>query len=664
MATTKAAPAQTDLGQDFTDSPGDQQKRWALELEASKKELKKWHKQGEKVAKYFRDERDNATNDEVHLNLFSSNIQTMRALLYGKTPQVDVQRRFSDSGDDLARIGAQILERLLNTDIQSESDSYSVALEHALDDRLLRGFGTARVRYEVEFEPGEETPAVMGEADPETGVAAELAPAVPAVDQKTHEQVVVDYVYWKDMLWSPCRVWHDLRWVAFKALMPKSEWVARFHKFATQFPATEKRSKDEKADPRERAEVWEIWSKEDEKVYWYCEGVLKILDVKPDPLELKAFFPCPRPMASNLTTDAYIPMPDYVLAQDLYKEIDLTSTRLNSLVRALRLRGLYDKTADGVKRLLTEGGENELYPVDNWAMFAEKGGIKGLVDWLPLEMIVAVIAELRTRLTELMGLLFQTTGMSDIMRGQATEHSTATEQSIKAKFASVRVQSMQDDFARFASEVQQLKAEVICRHFSPETIIERSNMRFTDDGAQALAAVKMLQSEYSCYRVQVKPEAVSLTDFAALKAERTDFIQGLSSFLTAAAPAAQGLPNSAAFLLKMLQWYMQGFRGSSTIEGVLDQAIAAAEAQAKAPPQPPPPDPKVQAQAMKAQVDKQHVMDELQADMARMGAQTQADNSKRATQAVIAVKQAAAMQAVKTQNPLDAMLHPSGVEGG
>lgn len=664
MATATKAPAKEDLGQDFTDSPGDQQKRWALELEASKKELKKWHSQGDDVVKCFLDKRDNRSNDEMHITLFSSNVQTMRALLYGKTPQVDVSRRFSDSNDDDARIGAEILERLLNTDIQSDSDSYSAAIEHSLDDRLLPGFGQARVRYECDWEMGEETPAQMGEPDPETGIAPELAPAVPAMEQKTHEQVVVDYVYWKDMAWSPCRVWHDVRWVAFRALMPKSEWVKRFPKFKTKFPADRKKDSNEKADPRERAEVWEIWSKEDKKTYWYCEGMPSILDVKDDPLELESFFPCPRPMVANLTTGAFVPLPDYVLSQDLYKEIDLVSTRINALARAVRVRGLYDKTAKGVSRLLNEGEGNELIPIESWAMFAEKGGMKGAVDWFPLEMVVAALDKLREYRTELMGLLYQTTGMSDIMRGQATEHTTATEQSIKAKFASVRVQSLQDEFARFASDVQRLKAEVICKHFAPETILERSNMKLTDDGAQALQAVQMLQSEYSCYRVEVKPEAVSLTDFAALKAERTDFIQGLSGFLQAAAPAAQGLPNSAPFLLKMLQWYMQGFRGSSTIEGVLDQAIAAAEAQAKAPPQPPPPDPKLMAQQAKAQADQQHLQTELQKDMMLLQAETQADGQKRATQAVISVKQAQAMQAVKAQNPLDAMLHPSGVEGG
>jgi hypothetical protein len=48
------------------------------------------------------------------LNLFTANTQTLESLLFGKTPQVDVERKYADSADDIARVAAEILERLLN----------------------------------------------------------------------------------------------------------------------------------------------------------------------------------------------------------------------------------------------------------------------------------------------------------------------------------------------------------------------------------------------------------------------------------------------------------------------------------------------------------------------------------------------------------------------
>jgi stress-induced morphogen len=105
--------------------------------------------------------------------------------------------------------------------------------------------------------------------------------------------------------------------------------------------------------------------------------------------------------------------------------------------------------------------------------------------------------------------------MSDIMRGQASQQTTATEQAIKARFASVRVQSMQDEFARFCSDTQRIKAEIISKHFEPQTIIERSNIMRTPDAQFAEQAVQLIKDKFSEYRITVNPDSVSLTDFAA-----------------------------------------------------------------------------------------------------------------------------------------------------
>jgi hypothetical protein len=59
---------------------------------------------------------------------------------------------------------------------------------------------------------------------------------------------------------------------------------------------------------------------------------------------------------------------------------------------------------------------------------------------------------------------------------------------------------------------------------------------------------------------------------------------------------------------------MAAFRGGSTIEGVLDQALAAAQKKMSTP-QPPKPDPKVQAMMMKAQTDVQVAKQKGQIDV-------------------------------------------------
>lgn len=630
------------------ESPTELAARWLPELAAAHAEVEKWQASGDKIIKRFKDEREAAQQSESRMNLFTANVQTQQALLYGKVPEVSVTRRFADADDDVARVAGELLERLLNSDVERTGDSYAEALSYALQDRLLPGLGQVRIRYVAEFEEGEPTPAIIA---PD---GTELAPEVPAEPLKTYECVETDYVAWKDFRWSPARVWHEVRWVAFKARMSKRQVRERFDTeelvemrrgvtVADTIPYSSKRQEeqDKKPDPLARADVWEVWDKESRRVIWLVEGFAMALDVKDDPLSLRGFFPCPRPLLANATTEKLLPRPDFVLAQDQYAEIDSITDRINRLQKAIAARGVYDKSNTEVKRLLTEAGFNELIPVENWNRFSEKGGVAGAIDWLPLEPIVAAITALSARRQEVKADLYEVTGMSDVMRGQGEGPGvTLGEQQIKARFASVRLQALQDDFARFASDVQRLKAEVVASLFDEATILNQSNAQYTADAALAGPAVALLKQRFAHYRVEVKPENVSMQDFAELKSERMEVVAGLSQFITAAAPLAQQMPQSMPFLLKILQWTIAATKGSSEIEGVLDNAIQQAQ-QASANPQQQPPDPKLLTQQLKGQQDLQKVQEETKARLVEINAEVQADEVRERNQMQYNVREAA-----------------------
>ena len=605
----------------FADTPEGWAARWQVELSASEKELKGWWTRGERVISRYVDDRpadrNPDKNGDTRVNLFTANVQTTRALLYGQTPKVGVSRRFADPGDDQARVAGEILQRLLNTDIERDSDTYASALFNALDDWLLPGLGNVRLRYEAEFEDGEETPAILDD------VGVELAPAVPGEQRKVSEEVEYVYAHWKDQKWSPCRHFGEVRWWAFKADMTRDALRARFGGedglSDQEIDSIPLNSKDKIGDsydaqtnnPWSRAEVWEIWSKDDKKVYWFVSGFRKILDSEDDPLGLDGFFPFPEPLIANSTTSKLIPTPEFTLSQDQYNEIDEISCRITLLEKAIVVRGVFDKTSVELGRLLSETKTNDMIPVDNWAMFAEKGGIKGVVDWFPFEVVVNALTALREYRSELIALSYQVTGMSDIMRGQSSGQTTATEQSIKAKFAGVRMQYRQQEFARFASDLQALKAEIIAKHFDVETIIKGANTKFMAgvDASNVAAAVQMIKDDVYQYRVEVKPEAISMADYAAVKEERSAMLTSVATFLQSAMPVMQAAPMMTPMLLQMLQWALAGFRGGSTIEGVIDQTIVKVQ-QDLAQPKPPQPDPAI----IKAQMDmkiaqESHAMD-------------------------------------------------------
>ena len=564
---------------DFKDNPGDQYRFWQRELGASSSRLRKFRNMGTKIVSRFlggskttQDARDSddSRSGTFRLNLFHSNVVTLQSMLYVDLPQVMVSRRFDDPNDDEGRVASMIMERLLNNDIQENGEEYECTLKAALQDRLLPGLGVARVRYEVEME-----------MDPATGV-----------EVVTFEDAPIDYYHWRDVSWGWGRTFADLPWVAFRTWMKKDEVAARFGDEAAEGvqlkqesvvtnPQEEPTEADEDS-PWRKAEVWEIWDKESRKIVWLSPGYDKVLDTRDDTLGLSGFFPCAPFLLANQTTSLYVPVADFYLAQDLYNEVDILQTRISIITEAVKVVGVYDRNAEGIGRMFKEGTDNDLIPVDNWALFAEKGGIQGQIDWVPIAEISETLLKLRELRDEAIGLLQQVTGMSDIMRGElGGQYEGVGQSQLKAKFGSVRVQALQDDLAKFASDLFQLKAEVISRHFDPETIARRANVDKTFDVETVPAAMMLIKDpEAARLRVKVKPESVGMADYAQLKQERTDYISSIAAFFQSVGPIFQEEPGAKPYFLELLKWGLAGFKGSNEIEAVMDKAIEVSNAAA------------------------------------------------------------------------------------
>jgi len=103
--------------------------------------------------------------------------------------------------------------------------------------------------------------------------------------------------------------------------------------------------------------------------------------------QLENFWPCPKPLYATLTTDKLEPIPDFVLYQDQAKQLDTLADRIDGFINALKVRGVYDASEPSLARLFSEGENNTLIPVKNYAAFSEKGGMGGainLVDIAPI----------------------------------------------------------------------------------------------------------------------------------------------------------------------------------------------------------------------------------------------------------------------------------------
>jgi hypothetical protein len=569
--TNKAEKGSLESRKDFKDTPQEQYIYWWRELSSSDTQLRSFRNLGTKIiSRFLGNNRSGSDKSEMgargstfRLNLFHSNIVTLQSMLYVDLPQVVVSRRFDDPNDDIGRVTALILERLLNNDIQENGKEYECTLKAVLQDRLLPGLGVARVRYEVETE-----------TDPNTGE-----------EFVVHEEAPIDYYHWRDVSWGWGRTFADLPWIGFRTWMKKDAIAERFGDEAADKVQLKNESvvvdkQEEQSDTDDdsawrKAEVWEIWDKESRKIIWISPGYDQVLDTSDDTLGLSGFYPCSPFLLANQTTSLYVPVSDFYLAQDLYNEVDVLQTRISIITEAVKVVGVYDKSSSDIQRMFKEGTDNDLIPVDNWALFAEKGGIAGQIDWVPIGEITEALLRLRELRDEAIGLLQQVTGMSDIMRGElGGQYEGVGQSQMKLKFGSVRVQAIQDELAKFASDLLQLKAEVIGRHFDPETIAKRANLDQTFDAEMVPQAIQLLKEPDSArLRVKVKPESVGMADYAQLKQERTEYITAVASFFQSVGPIFQEEPGAKPFFLELLKWGLAGFKGSNSIESVMDKAI-------------------------------------------------------------------------------------------
>jgi len=602
--------------------------RWQAEIEAAEKELKKFHERATVVNRRFLDERDMLDQSHKWFNIFFANVQILESALYAQLPRPVVSRRYMDFNDDVGRVAAMMLQRAISEDLDDPNDTFDGVMRHAVQDRLVPGLATAWLRLETEFENLTPPPEPgMGEAEEvleeQLGEIEEEGSTQRIADQK----ICLDYVHWKDFIWSPCRVWEERRWVARKVYMSRPELIKRFgERLGAATPldyhvvdrGVNVQSTTPNDDVLKKAIVYEIWDRENREVLWYSKGMQELLDTKEDFLKLRGFEPCPRPMLANTSTSNTVPRPDYYMIRDQYTELDTVNNRISMLVQACKVVGTYDKSAIGVSRMLTEGFDNQLIPVDNWAMFAEKGGIKGAIDWLPLEQVTQALQQLNQAREAIKGQIYELTGIADIVRGASKASETLGAQQIKAQFASVRIKKLQDETARFASDIMRIKAEIMVKHFEPELIIKKANMMATPDMELVPQAMALLKEPLEFeWRVEVNADTLAQADYAAEREDRMNFMGVMSKFMQQFGPMVQSAPASAPLLLTLLKWSVSSFRNAQDIEGLLDRELDRMVQEAKQP-KPQQPDPemlKLQAEQQMAQQAHQMEMQKQQLEL-------------------------------------------------
>lgn len=488
---------------------GSPAQRWKMELEIAKKPAKKWEDRGKKILRRYLDDRVGTTEETAkRFNILWSNIQTLQPAIYARAPKPVVERRYLDR-DPVARLASMICERCI--DYELKTGYYHASVSQAVQDYLLPGRGTCWVRYEPTYSHADDkltdVEGIESGGQDEGGTASDGDESSAGDDgsnpqdntsdvedddddndgdadvEVLTERLCVDYVHWTDFLTNVARTWEEVTWVAKRAYLTRDELIDKFGKevgsaIPLDHAPAEAPQKDANAPQMtlfKKATIWEIWDKTTKKVFFLAEHYEgDILGEFDDPLKLKDFWPCPKPIFATITNDSIIPTPDYTEYQDQAEAMDELTARISKLVEAIKAIGTYDSSVPELRRLFEEGEENKLYPVDSWAAFAEKGGVAGAVSLLPVKELAEVLMQLYEAREKAKQDLYEVTGISDIVRGQTKSTETATAQQIKSNFATLRLDSRKAEVQRFCRDLVAIMGEMICEHFSPKTMYEIS----------------------------------------------------------------------------------------------------------------------------------------------------------------------------------------------
>ena len=554
---------------------------WHIELNNADKTEEDWRKRGRKVIERYRDERNVDTygmGSEKKFNILWANTETLKGALFAKMAKPDVRRRFPDNNPVTKNI-ARVLERTLTY----ANDVYNAnkPIESALEDYLLPGRGVVWVVYDPVFVKE----MVQMEQINEMGERV----IIEVEEERVAEQrCYFDYVHWEDYRENPAKRPEDVSWKARRHLWTRDELKDKGFSNVEDIPLDWSPDSDEENYEAEevfkRAEVWEIWDRVKYKRYYVARNYDKILRVDDDPYELQDFFPTPTPMIAVRTNDTSVPIPEFTLYQDQAEELDRVTTRISNLIEGLKRRGVYDASVPELSHL-ANAGDNDFIPSENFSLLAQKGGLAGVFQQEDISPIGMVLQGLYQQRTQILEIIYEVTGISDLLRGNTKASETATAQQLKAQFGSMRMRKRQEEIERYIRDLFRIKAEIVAEHYEPEILQAITNIQVTPEMMQIMRDDKLRE-----YNIDVETDSTVFADENAEKQTRIEFLQAMGGYLEKAIAISNANPMLTPIAFQSLRFLVGAWKVGREFEEIIDQTeqqiMQQMQQAMQAPPQP------------------------------------------------------------------------------
>lgn len=581
---------------DLGETPQATVRRWLLELRLADKRELDWRKSAQMAIDLYK----GAIAKKNSFNILWSNTETLLPAVYSSVPKPDVRRRYKDN-DPLGKAVSEVVSRAL--DFSLDTYDFDGVARSDVMDMLLAGRGVSWVRYvpslsqvglpdDVQHDEEAEDAEVHQD---EGGEALE-----GGAEEVEWEQTIAEHVQWDDFRIGPGDKWIEVPWVARRHRLKREDLIEQFgHEIgqAVQLDATTdddiNKMAEHEAEPFKTAEVWEIWCKDSKKVYFICAAYKKSpLKTVDDPLQLKGFFPCPKPLYAIEDVETLVPITLYEQYKEQAEELNRISVRINKIIDALKLRGVYDATIAELSELM-RGTDNDLIPAQNVSALIERGGLDKVI-WTTEALVRAgaqVLAALYQQRDATKQTIYEITGMSDILRGASNPNETATAQQIKSQWGSLRVKRIQADIARYLRDLLRIKAEIISQKFQQQTLAQMTLVQLPTQQEAIMQAVQaqqqgkpfqmpitweqvmqVMRSDMSrTYRIDVETDSTIAASLEADMQGLREVLTGVVQFIQGIGPAVQAGAMPVEAVKEIIMAVVRRARMGSAVEDALDK---------------------------------------------------------------------------------------------
>lgn len=572
------------------------QKFWQSQIQKAQKRVENWHTKGEKVIKIYRRDPDRVGSQ---FNILWTNTEILKPAVLSRVSGPHITRRFKDESPVALEV-SETLERTCK--FIHDEDEFAASLKNARDDFLLPGRGVVRYKYKALFQnvPMQRTVIdeveafAVGETilDPDGFIDEEDRDSA-FIEQKVAEEIIPEYVHWKDFLMSNSRTWGETWWVAFRHGMAEDELIDMFGEDkvnAIELP--KKTEKDSEQQKRTVFEVWEIWDKRRAKRVWIATDASDTFEIEDAPLDLKDFYPIPAPLLPFKTNDTTTPVPLYSAYQDQAEELDIVVGRLTKLTRMFKVAGFYDAATTNKTIDLQETEDGQFLPIQGAAEFRQNGSFAGSIFAIPIADIAAAIDKLSERRDSLKAEIFELTGIADIMRGHTDPGEGVGTQRIKATFGTLRLRPLREPMEDFIKESYQIISEIAADKFDPETFAA-----LTGKAPSSEAMELMRNDRLRGFRIEVETDSTVIPNEEIDRRNATEFLSAISGFMATMLPVVTAQPQLAPMAIEMMKFGSRQFKAGRGLEDVITKTLDDLAQAAQTPQQEQPSDAQIKAES-------------------------------------------------------------------